>query len=83
MPVNVASFNRIGHCKRNKHELPMASAISQPSFEPVQKNAEPPRKMVSAMTAARMGGRSRLVRLNAKTSDTGSNSRIRPASALG
>ena len=81
--VNAAHFNRAGHFNRNKHTPPSAMAMSQPSLDPVQKNPAPPRKSASAMTSARMTGRSRLVLLNASTSETGNSSKTAPASALG
>ena len=81
--INAAHLNRAGHCNRNIQAPPTAMAMSQPSFDPVQKNPAPPRKSASAMTAARIVGRNRFVLLKANTSETGNSSRIAPANAFG
>ena len=82
MAASAAIFNFAGHFKRNKYKPPSAIAISQPSFEPVQKNPAPPRKQVSPTTIARIAGRN-FFAPKASVSDRGSSSRIAPASALG
>ena len=80
--ASAVNFNLTGQFMRNRYKPPMAIAISQPSFEPVQKNAAPPRRQVIAMTIARIAGRNFFVP-NASVNASGINNRTAPASALG
>src|SRR5665213_3531143 len=74
--ATAASLIFFGQSSRSRKTPAMPMPMSQPSFEPLQKNAAPPRKMASAIVARRMKGLKFFVAPNASASDAGHSNNI-------